>query len=57
MSKTWMEAADRNGIPSAFLVNKQGVIAWIGHPMALKDQLIQDVLAGTYDLSKATASN
>jgi len=57
MAKTWMEAAGRNGIPSAFLVDTKGVIAWIGHPMSLKDQVIEGVLAGTYDLSKATASN
>lgn len=57
MAKTWMEAADRNGIPSAFLVDTKGVIAWIGHPMTLKDQVIEGVLEGTYDLSKATASN
>jgi len=37
MAKTWMEAAGRNGIPSAFLVDKKGVIAWIGHPMQLKE--------------------
>jgi thiol-disulfide isomerase/thioredoxin len=57
MAKTWMEAADRNGIPCAFLVNTKGVIAWIGHPMSLKEDVIEGVLAGTYDLSKATASN
>jgi len=44
MSKTWMQAADRKGIPSAFLVDKQGKIAWIGHPMELKDEQIQKVL-------------
>jgi len=46
MAKTWMEAAGRNGIPSAFLVNTKGVIAWIGHPMALKEDTIEDALAG-----------
>ena len=30
MAKTWMEAAGQNGIPSAFLVDTKGVIAWIG---------------------------
>ena len=33
MAKTWMTAADQNGIPTAFIVNKEGKIAWIGHPM------------------------
>jgi thiol-disulfide isomerase/thioredoxin len=46
MSKSWMEAAGRNGIPSAFLVDKAGKIAWIGHPMQLKDADIEKVLGG-----------
>ena len=53
MAKTWMEAAGRNGIPSAFLVDKKGIIAWIGHPMELKDSIIEDVLAGKFDVKKA----
>jgi len=55
MAKTWMEAAGRNGIPSAFLVNTKGVIAWIGHPMELEknEDVIDQVLAGTYDVQKA----
>jgi len=53
MSKTWMEAAERNGIPSAFLVDKKGQIAWIGHPLQLKESIIEDVLAGNFDVAKA----
>ncbi len=46
MSKNWMEAAGQDGIPTAFLVDTKGNIAWIGHPMALKDSVIENVLAG-----------
>src|SRR6266568_3188966 len=53
MAQTWMEAAGRNGIPSAFLVDKKGIIAWIGHPMELKETIIEDVLAGKFDVKKA----
>jgi thiol-disulfide isomerase/thioredoxin len=53
MATTWMAAAGRNGIPSAFLVDTKGRIAWIGHPMQLKDQMIEDALAGKSELSKA----
>ncbi len=49
MSDTWMTAAGRNGIPSSFLIDKTGHIAWIGHPMTFKDALIEAVLAGTFD--------
>ncbi len=37
MAKAWMEAAGRNGIPTAFVV-KAGKIAWIGHPMGGLDE-------------------
>jgi thiol-disulfide isomerase/thioredoxin len=46
MSKTWMSAAGQNGIPTAFLVDTKGKIAWIGHPMELEEKVIKDVLAG-----------
>ena len=57
MARTWMEAAGRNGIPSAFLVDTKGVIAWIGHPMQLNEQVIEEVLAGTFDPRKAAAAS
>src|SRR5207244_3356455 len=34
MARTWMQAAGQGGIPIAFIVNGDGKIAWIGHPMA-----------------------
>jgi thiol-disulfide isomerase/thioredoxin len=56
MAETWMEAAGQNGIPTAFLVDKQGMIAWIGHPMELKEETIDAVLEGKYDTKKAAAA-
>jgi thiol-disulfide isomerase/thioredoxin len=53
MAVNWMEAAGQNGIPTAFIVDKQGVIAWIGHPMSMKESVLDQVLAGTYDVHKA----
>ncbi|MCI0745813.1 MAG: redoxin family protein [Verrucomicrobia subdivision 3 bacterium] len=55
MAETWMEAAGQSGIPAAFLVDKAGLIAWIGHPMKLKEELIEQVLAGSFDIKKAAA--
>ncbi len=55
MAETWMTAAGQNGIPAAFLINPEGKIAWIGHPMALKEQVLEQVMAGTYDIHKAAA--
>jgi tetratricopeptide (TPR) repeat protein len=55
MASTWMDAADQHGIPTAFVVNKEGRIAWIGHPMTMKEQLWDDVLNNRYDMAKAIA--
>ena len=55
MAETWMEAAGQNGIPTAFLVDTTGRIAWIGHPMTLQEKVIDDVLAGKIDVKKAAA--
>jgi len=56
MSDTWMKAAGRNGIPSAFLIDTNGLIAWIGHPMSLKETTIEAVLAGTYKAKEVAAA-
>ncbi len=53
MAETWMEAAGQRGIPTAFVVNKEGLIAWIGHPMRLNDALLEQILDGSYDIKKA----
>ena len=57
MAQTWMLAAGRNGIPTAFLVDKRGIVAWIGHPMQLKEALLEEVLAGTFNTAKAAAES
>ncbi len=56
MAETWMAAAGQNGIPSAFLVDTKGFIAWIGHPMTLQEKVIEEVLAGTFDVQKAAVA-
>jgi thiol-disulfide isomerase/thioredoxin len=54
MAKSWMEAAAQEGIPTAFVVNGDGKIAWIGHPMAM-DKPLADIVAGKWDLQAASA--
>lgn len=41
--KDYMEASGESGIPTAFIVGKQGIIEWIGHPMELDVPLSQIV--------------
>lgn len=45
MADNWMKAAGRNGIPSAFIVNGEGKIAWIGHPASMDAELDKAVKA------------
>jgi hypothetical protein len=52
MGKAWMDAAGQNGIPCAFIVGKDGMIEWIGHPMGM-DEPLAAVLAGKWDRNKA----
>lgn len=52
MAEHWMTAADQNGIPAAFVVDK-GIIAWIGHPMAGLEEALGEITTGKYDLAKA----
>lgn len=55
MAKAWLVAAEQNMIPCAFIVNQQGVIAWIGHPATLTEREIDQVISGKLDLKKAAA--
>lgn len=52
MSKEWMADAGQRGIPTAFIVDQNGYIAWIGHPMNL-DKPLEKVVEGKWDLAKA----
>jgi thiol-disulfide isomerase/thioredoxin len=52
MAQNWMIASGQAGIPTAFVVNGDGKVAWIGHPMDLEKPLEQ-IVAGKYDLQAA----
>lgn len=45
MANTWLRAAGQNGIPCAFVVNKKGKIAYIGHPMRLEESFLEKLLS------------
>jgi len=55
MAKTWMQAAGQGGIPAAFVINQEGKIAWIGHPMSDMDKVLDEVIAGKFDIAAAQA--
>ncbi|AIE86359.1 redoxin domain-containing protein [Fimbriimonas ginsengisoli] len=52
VGKEWMRAADENGIPTSFIVGKDGKIAWIGHPANMEAVLTQ-VIDGKFDVAAA----
>src|SRR5262249_29943344 len=56
MAKSWMRAAGRNGIPSAFIINKDGKIAWMGHPMAM-DEPLEKIASGSWDIKAAAEAS
>lgn len=52
----WMAAAGQNGIPTAFVVNAKGEVAWIGHPvypLGELDRVVEEVAANRYDVKAA----
>ena len=53
MSKTWMAASgwDQIGIPTAFIINQQGKVAWIGDPMVLEKPLA-GIVDGKWNLDE-----
>ena len=52
LAKTWFKPSGSPGIPTAMVVNGQGKLEWIGHPMEL-DPVLDAILAGTFDAKAA----
>ena len=52
--KAYMRAAQQNGIPTAFVVGRDGHVEWIGHPMQL-DEPLAKIVAGDWDRAAALA--
>lgn len=52
MAKTWMTAASQMGIPAAFVIDGDGKVAWVGHPMEM-DKPLDQIQAGKWDLAAA----
>ncbi|AMB44200.1 TlpA disulfide reductase family protein [Methylobacterium sp. AMS5] len=56
MRAAWCDAAYEQGVPSAFIVDGKGRIAWIGHPMDL-DEPLAAVIEGRWDLPAAAEAH
>lgn len=49
IANSYMRAAGEGGIPCSYIVNREGKVAWIGHPANVETALKQ-VLAGTNNI-------
>ncbi len=50
----YMRAAGQSGIPTAFIVGRDGVVEWIGHPMSM-DEPLAKIVANEWDRAAAVA--
>ncbi|MEO8350866.1 MAG: TlpA disulfide reductase family protein [Chthoniobacteraceae bacterium] len=48
MGETWMNNSGQEGLPSAFIVNGEGTIAWIGYLPEL-EKALGEIVAGKFD--------
>ena len=53
-NNAYMRAANQNGIPCAFIVGRDGIVEWIGHPGSI-DQPLQQIVDGSWDRQAAVA--
>ncbi|WP_197167813.1 TlpA disulfide reductase family protein [Neorhodopirellula pilleata] len=52
----YMRAAGQNGIPCAFVVGRDGVIEWIGHPGSI-DEPLKQIVEGQWDRAAAIVAH
>jgi len=52
MAVEWMDASGYRGIPSSFVVNAEGRLAWIGHPKDL-EKILPKIVNNTWDTKDA----
>lgn len=54
MSKGWLDASAEKGIPNTYVVNADGMVAWIGHPKDLA-RVLPRIVSHTWDNKAALA--
>ncbi len=53
---SYMVGAQQGGIPTAFVVDREGELAWLGHPMAM-DRPLALIAGGNWDIEKFQKGN
>jgi thiol-disulfide isomerase/thioredoxin len=55
-AKAFMESTGSNGIPTVMIVDQNGRLAWLGHPMDKDfDKSLEEVVEGRYDINAKAA--
>lgn len=56
MHATWFKPTGTGGIPTAYIIDKKGLVAWtgVGTPSVI-ERIVEEVLAGTFDITKEMA--
>ncbi len=52
-SQGYMKAYGQSGIPTAFIVGRDGKVLWFGHPMQDLEETLTEVVSGKFDLKAA----
>lgn len=52
----WMDASGSDGIPTSFIVDQRGKIAWIGHPSGGLDVVLRRVVDNQWDIERFKAN-
>ncbi len=47
-NNAYMNAAGEQGIPTAFIIGREGLVEWIGHPMQM-DEPLEKIASGAWD--------
>ncbi|MCK4660805.1 MAG: TlpA family protein disulfide reductase [Phycisphaerae bacterium] len=52
----YMAASGAPGIPQAFIITRDGKIAWQGHPNDRMEQVLEQMVSGKFDITEAIAA-
>ena len=50
-AKAFMEATGSGGIPTVMIIDREGKLAWVGHPMDGMDEVLAKIIDGSYDVN------
>lgn len=56
MTRRWFDASHSLGLPEAYIVDRAGKLAWMGHPGRL-DEPLAKIVGGTWDMAAAAAAH